>query len=153
MKNKIDIEEIRKKPNRTTLVIVNEISKLFRESMMQDNIDPIMKERTARLMLLYLSFKDGVNQQELVYVTQMKGSTVSIAVKKLEEAGYVKRVPSDHDMRSMNVFITKKGKEIAEETKNFLCEKDKKIMKGIPERDIRTAKYVLEKMLDNLIEL
>lgn len=153
IKTKFDVEEMRKNPARSTLMIVNEISKLFDENMMKHNENPIMKEKTARLILAHLSHKDGVPQQELVKITQMKGSTVSVAVTKMENAGYIKRIPSEYDMRSVNIFLTKKGKEISDKTKALLDEKDKKIMQGISDRDIRVAKYVLEKMLDNLVEL
>ena len=149
--NKYDIEKIRENPNRTVLMIANEVIKLFEEKIAKTDT-VMLKEKTARLILAYLSRKDGVTQHELVKITQMKGSTVSVAITKMEEAGYVKRVPDDYDMRATRVFITKKGKEISDEQKMLLDKTDAEIMKGISERDIRVAKYVLEKMLDNIIE-
>ena len=45
-----------------------------------------------------------------------------------------------------------KGLEISNSHKNLLSKTDETIMKDIPERDERGAMYVLEKMLDNLVE-
>ena len=100
----------------------------------------------------YLSRYDGATQHELVKATQMKGSTVSVAITKMEKEGFVKRVQDEYDMRATRVFLTKKGLEISNSHKNLLSKTDETIMKDIPERDERVAMYVLEKMLDNLVE-
>ncbi len=149
--NKEDIEKIRQNPNRTLLMMANEVTKLFDEKISKSDTT-MLKEKTARFILAYLLYKDGVTQHELVKITQMKGSTVSVAITKMEENGFVKRVPDEYDMRATRVFITKKGKEISEEHKRLIDKTDAEIMRGISERDIRVAKYVFEKMLDNLIE-
>ncbi len=151
--NKESIEEIRQNPNRTVLMMVNELSKLFEDSIIQDKEIPLLKEKTARLILAYLAINDGVTQQQLVKVTQMKGSTVSVAVTKMENEGYIVRKSNEYDMRSVKIHLTKKGRALSDEAKRFLDQKDSKIMHGIAERDIRIAKYVLEKMIDNLLDL
>jgi DNA-binding MarR family transcriptional regulator len=70
----------------------------------------------------------------------------------MEKEGFVKRVQDEYDMRATRVFLTKKGLEISNSHKNLLSKTDEAIMKDIPERDERVAMYVLEKMLDNLVE-
>ena len=83
----------------------------------------------------------------------MKGSTVSVAVTKMEDEGYLVRKSNENDMRSVKIYLTKKGRMLSDRTKNYLEQIDSKIMYGIAERDIRITKYVLEKMIDNLLEL
>ena len=151
MKKK-DIEALRENPNRSVLMIVNEISKIFEESIMKNEEILFLKEKTARMILAHLSHHNGVTQNELVRATQMKGSTVSVSINRLEEQGYVKREPHPYDMRATLVYLTKKGIELSEKTKKIFDSRDQEIMHGISERDIRTTKYVLEKMLDNLVE-
>ena len=150
--NRQDIDRIRENPNRTLLMVVNEVSKLFEDSMIKEQSISILKEKTARLILAHLSRNNGVPQQELVKVTQMKGSTVSIAISKMEAQGYLKRENNEYDMRSVRIFLTEKGRRLSDEVEKLLSAKDEKIMHGISEKDIKNAKYVLEKMLDNLIE-
>ena len=149
--NKLDIEKLRENPNRTLLMVANEVIKLFEDKISKK--DTVMfKDKTARLIFAHLSRNDGATQHELVAATQMKGSTVSVAVTKMENEGFVKRVQDEYDMRATRVFITKKGKEVSDSHKKLLDETDLSLMKDIPERDVRVAKYVLEKMLDNLAE-
>jgi DNA-binding MarR family transcriptional regulator len=149
---KQDLETIRENTNRTVLMMINEISKFFEDEMIKNKDFAILKDKTARHILSYLSSNDGATQQELVVVSQMKGSTVSVAVRKLETEGYLQRETNEYDMRSVKVYLTKKGRELSEKIKNHLNSRDEKIMHGISPKDIRTAKYVLEKMIDNMID-
>ena len=147
-----DLDYLRNKQKRTPLTVVNQLSKSFEDSMMKIVDIPLLKEKTARIVLLYLSFNDGASQNELVKITQMKGSTVSVAVSKLESLGLVKREQSEHDLRAVRVCLTDKGRKQEQEIEEILREKEEKIMKGISERDMKTTIYVLEQMLDNLAE-
>lgn len=149
--NKLDLEKLRENPNRTLLMIANELIKLFEDEISKKEV-VMFKDKTSRLILAYLSMWDGATQHELVKATQMKGSTVSVAITKMENEGYVKRIQDEYDMRATRVYITKKGLEISTEHKRLLDSIDSSLMTDIPERDIRVARYVLEKMLDNLIE-
>ncbi|MBE6624224.1 MAG: winged helix-turn-helix transcriptional regulator [Ruminococcaceae bacterium] len=149
--NKLDLEKLRENPNRTLLMIANELIKLFENEISKKEV-VMFKDKTSRLILAYLSMWDGATQHELVKATQMKGSTVSVAITKMENEGYVKRVQDEYDMRATRVYITKKGLEISTEHKRLLDSIDSSLMTDISERDIRVARYVLEKMLDNLIE-
>ena len=149
--NKLDLEKLRENPNRTLLMIANELIKLFEDEISKKEV-VMFKDKTSRLILAYLSIWDGATQHELVKATQMKGSTVSVAITKMENEGYVKRVQDEYDMRATRVYITKKGLEISTEHKRLLDSIDSSLMTDISERDIRVARYVLEKMLDNLIK-
>jgi len=149
--NKLDLEKLRENPNRTLLMIANELIKLFENEISKKEV-VMFKDKTSRLILAYLSMWDGATQHELVKATQMKGSTVSVAITKMENEGYVKRVQDEYDMRATRVYITKKGLEISTKHKKLLDSIDSSLMTDISERDIRVARYVLEKMLDNLIE-
>lgn len=149
--NKNKLDEIRENPNRTLLMMVNEVSKAFEDSVLKNKEILFMTDKTSRNILAYLSHKRVTNQQELVRFTQMKASTVSVAITKMQELGYVKREPSESDMRSVKISLTKKGLETSDLINKSLKERDESIMKGISEKDIRTAKYVLEKMLDNIV--
>ena len=108
---KQDLETIRENTNRTVLMMINEISKFFEDEMIKNKDFAILKDKTARHILSHLSSNDGATQQELVVVSQMKGSTVSVAVRKLETEGYLQRETNEYDMRSVKVYLTKKGRE------------------------------------------
>lgn len=148
---KDELEYLRKNQKRTPLVIANQLSKVFEDLMIKKVENPILKEKTARISLIYLSYKNGVTQQELVRVTQMKASTVSNAIRKMETQGLVTKEENEHDMRSVKIYITSEGRKLALKTEKTLKEIEKKIMSGIAPKDVSVARYVMEKMIDNLI--
>ena len=149
---KIDeLQYLRKNQKRTPLVITNQISKVYEDLMIKRVENPILKDKTVRTALIYLSYKNGVTQQELVKVTQMRPSTVSIAIAKMEAQGLVIKENSEHDMRAVKISITSDGRLLATKTEKALKEIEKSIMSGISPRDADVAIYVMEKMLDNLI--
>ncbi len=135
---------------KTVLMLVNELSKLFDDMMGKCPENIFFNEKTSRLIIMMLSMNDGLTQSELVELTHMKGSTVSVAITKLEGLGYVKRVENPYDMRSVKVYLTSKGRDLDETMRKLLNEKDEKIMEGITQKEIRITASVLAQMLENI---
>lgn len=146
-----DFKDIMKfNEERTLLMVINEIAKVFDDIMSQCPENLFATDKTPRLILMLLSFKDGMTQSELVNATHMKGSTVSIAINKLEEMGLVRRVDNPADKRSYRIFLTEKGINYNYNIENVLKEKDLLSVKGIAPKDIKSAMNVLNTILDNL---
>jgi DNA-binding MarR family transcriptional regulator len=82
--------------------------------------------------------------------SHMKGSTVSVAINKLEELGLVRRVGNPADKRSYRIFLTEKGIIYNDNIEYVLKEKDELSVKGIAPKDIKSAMNVLNTILDNL---
>ena len=99
---------------------------------------------------MILSHNDGISQSELVKGTHMKGSTVSIAISKLEEMGYIVRENNPHDLRSVKVYLTEKGRQLNSRIREIIKDKEELIMSGISPKELRITTFVLETMLDNL---
>lgn len=145
-----EIEYLRKNQKRTPLIVANQFAKAYENLMLETSEASILKDKTARTILIYLSYRNGVTQRELVKATQMKGSTVSIALSKLEENGLIIKEENEFDMRSVRILITEKGREVETKIEVLLKDIEKKIMKGISEKDAKIAVCVLEQMLENL---
>ena len=56
--------------------------------------------------------KDNISIQELAQETQLKKSTLTSMLDRLEEAGHIKRVPSESDRRKIMIQTTQKDKEL-----------------------------------------
>ena len=134
---------------KTALMLVNEISKVFDGIMAKCPENVFFNEKTSRLIIMILSHRDGLTQSELVKATHMKGSTVSVAITKMEETGYVKRLNNQYDLRSVRVYLTEKGRELNDTMMRIIKEVDNEIMKGISPREARAALSVLYTMLNN----
>ena len=137
---------------RTLLMVINEIAKVFDDIMSKCPENLFATDKTPRLILMLLSYKDGMTQSELMKATHMKGSTVSIAINKLEELGLVRRLDNPADKRSYRIFLTEKGINYNDSIENVLREKDELSVKGIAPKEMKSAMNVLNTILDNLIE-
>ena len=137
---------------RTLLMVINEIAKVFDDIMSKCPENLFATDKTPRLILMLLSYKDGMTQSELMKATHMKGSTVSIAINKLEELGLVRRADNPADKRSYRIFLTENGINYNDSIEKVLKEKDELSVKGIAPKEMKSAMNVLNTILDNLIE-
>ena len=146
-----DFKDIMKfNEERTLLMVINEIAKVFDDLLSKCPENLFSTDKTPRLILMLLSFKDGMTQSELMKATHMKGSTVSVAINKLEELGLVRRVDNPADKRSYRIFLTEKGIIYNDNIEDVLKKKDELSVKGIAPKDIKSAMNVLNTILDNL---
>ena len=146
-----DFKDIMKfNEERTLLMVINEIAKVFDDLLSKCPENLFSTDKTPRLILMLLSFKDGMTQSELMKATHMKGSTVSVAINKLEELGLVRRVDNPVDKRSYRIFLTEKGIIYNDNIEDVLKKKDELSVKGIAPKDIKSAMNVLNTILDNL---
>ncbi|MBQ9744979.1 MAG: winged helix-turn-helix transcriptional regulator [Clostridia bacterium] len=135
---------------KTAMMLVNEISKIFDGILAKCPENIFFNEKTSRLIIMILSHRDGLTQSQLVKETHMKGSTVSVAITKMENMGYVKRINNQYDMRSVRIYLTEKGRNLNETMMKIVTELDEQIMKGISPREARAALSVLNTMLINV---
>ena len=98
------------------LLLINRISKTFHREMRkvcEENRVPV----GYRSLLFHLGHHNECSQKELVEKTELKSSTVSIALDKMERDGYIERRRDGKDGRVILVCLTDKGKEINRKNK------------------------------------
>jgi len=135
---------------KTVLNLINEISKIF-ENIIADHPEMNeLSEKTTRLILMQLSSSDGLTQSQLVKATHMKGSTVSLAINKMEESGYVVRENNPYDMRSVRVYITRRGMELSDKIRNTIAEIEENALKGLTKKDENNISVLLSLILSNI---
>ena len=67
------------------------LSKVYEEKISEITNDKFLNQKATRFILAVLSRENGLTQNDLVRVTHMKGSTISITLSKLEEKGMILR--------------------------------------------------------------
>lgn len=85
--------------------------------------------------MLELSRCPGLTQQELGSAINLRKSTVSRLVGKLERRGWVNRVRSSNDRRAVQVSLTEAGDEAAQRMATARAKKMDRILEAIPEGD------------------
>ena len=135
---------------KTPLYLINEISKIFEDIISKHPEMNELSEKTSRLILMQLSSSDGLTQSQLVKATHMKGSTVSLAINKMEENGYVVRENNPYDMRSVRVYITRRGMELSEKIRGIIGKIEESVLKDLTKKDENNLTSLLELMLSNI---
>ena len=64
------------------------------------------------VLLFELAIRDGRTQAQLATAASCEAPTVTMAVRKLEAAGLISRVRSEHDNRAVLVSLTDAGHEL-----------------------------------------
>ncbi len=149
---KIDCKtEICRKIEENPVMILNSIARLFDAKARASGVFPEALPHSSRMLLRILARRDGVSQIELVDMTHLSKPTVSLALKKMEETGLVKRECDDKDARISKVYLTEKGKTLNEQNFNTLQEIDRFVMRGLSKDEIKQVTEILLKMRENLL--
>lgn len=135
----------------TPPMLVNEIARLFHAKMRSYELDGVMTQDSARLIMRALAFEDGCSQLDLVRRTHLKAPTVSVTLRRMEEEGLVVREPNAMDMRVICVRLSEKGKQHNREIFKRLQTVDGELMQGFSEEETATLLQFLERMRDNIL--
>ena len=138
-------------PRPTPPMLVNEISRLFGARMRTYDIEGVMTQDSARLIMRALLHKDGCSQLELVRQTHLTPPTVSVTLRRMESEGLVLRRQNELDQRAVCVFLTEKGKAHNEEIRKRLQALDAELMRDFSAEEIELLRKMLERMRDNIL--
>lgn len=96
--------------------------------------------------------EQGISQFRLAEETQLTHSTTTndLAVMEFEELSY-RRIDAK-DARLVHTYITDKGRRHLELLEQAYTETEKRMLRGISAADKRTARRIMKRMLDNLME-
>lgn len=85
---------------------------------------------------------------ELSLRTRRSKPSVTIAVDKLEEKGYVRRVQADDDRRSFHIRLTEKGKRFSELKKTTEHKMYEKISNALTDEEIRQFIGIIQRVFN-----
>ena len=107
--------------------------------------------RSQHRMIMYLARRnEPVSQKELAEEFEISPAAVAVACKKLEGLGFITREASPSDNRVNNLLVTKKGKELADESRRVFCNIDTSMFSDFSEEELSSFISCLEKMQKNL---
>lgn len=128
------------------LLLINRISKTFHREMRkvcEENGVPI----GYRSLLVHLGHHNACSQKELVEKTELKPSTVSIALDKMERDGYIERRRDGKDGRVIWVCLTDKGMEINRKNKEKIDILEQQFAATVTSEEERELARLLTKLL------
>ena len=143
----------RKELSDTPIKFCNEISRLFRMQMRQnDTSEGVMSQPGAHLVLSMLAVCDGITQLELVKATHLRPPTVSVILQKMEAEGLVERKSDEHDRRAVRVTLTEAGRVLDRKNIEMIRALDSVALCDLSEDEIAALMVILPKIRNNLLQ-
>ncbi len=97
-----------------------------------------------------LSTEDGLNQKEIGEKLNIKPSTVTVMINRMEKAELVKRVQDKKDLRVSKIYLQQKGIDLKDDIINIGKQVNSEIFKGFSEKEKENIKSYLERISENL---
>ncbi len=99
-------------------------------------------------LLIKIYNNEGIIQEQLAQNFHLNESTITRNLKKLEDKGFIERIP---EKRTKRIEITGKGAKTAQKVMDYDEEWDSKIKEIIGQREYDNFKNALRKISEELI--
>lgn len=139
------------KKEKKPFMLINELAKIFHGEM-RSLAEKSGLNESYRHLLFHIAHHDGINQLELVRITHLKPSTISVTVQRMEAEGYLVRRQDEYDARVMRLYLTDKGREFDEKSYSLVQKIDEKAVKGFTQLEVKTLLSLLTRVEENLAE-
>lgn len=100
-------------------------------------------------IIMFLKFQGSATIGEIAKETGTKPSTISVSVKRMEKAGFVKRRQSKADGRITEILLTPKGQAVPENIHHKMEAEEKMLTNGLTEDEINILSDLLDKIIEN----
>lgn len=104
------------------------------------------------LIMAILWEQEGVSQNEIALRLNKDKSSVARMIVTLEKKGYIHRTICQKDRRSIEVFLTKKGKMLGKDVMPINQNIINTISKGMTEEEVTQLQRLLTKVRENVAE-
>lgn len=101
-------------------------------------------------LLSIIKENNGATQNELASILNVKYSSMSERLNKLESLGYIEKGVDQNNQKYKRVYITPLGRKAVTQANKTLNEFDEKLYKGFTKKDRKQLEEYLEKMLINI---
>ncbi len=106
---------------------------------------PMMHPGQGGLLMLILK-KEPVAQKELVEILDIRPSSLSELLKKLEAKGLIARTPDEQDKRNVVVALTPQGRKLAEQTADSREDLQARLFAALSEDELKQFDALLAKL-------
>lgn len=93
---------------------------------------------------------DGQTQQSLADVSNKNKASITHLIDNLEKRKLVVRKSDNEDRRNKKIYLTKEGEELQSSLSKIVKKTIRQATEGIDKKELKYAKKVLKKMVDNL---
>lgn len=102
--------------------------------------------------LLFVIKEHGHSQKEVAQCLHISDATLSIRIKRLEEAGYIIREQNPQDKRHSTVRLSKLGEEYLENCKDKMRHMEEVCSRGLTKEDHDAVLHMIDMIIKNMEE-
>ena len=131
--------------------LCHEISRLSSARVRGANIEGIMSQHGARLVLSALVIENGASQRRIAEITHLSPPTVSVILRNMQDEGIVELSADTDDKRQMRVTLTDYGREVDRRAIEKIKQTDSLALEGLSEQECDILMSLLNRMRENLL--
>ena len=134
-----------------TQLLVNQVLHLYIQRSMHLLLD--LKIHPGQCGMLWgLSQNDGLSQKELASKMGITPPSITVMIRKMEAEDLIEKHQDEKDQRITRIYITEKGRKIAENMDDALHQMEKEAFANMSEQEIMLLHRLLLQMKENLIK-
>lgn len=101
-------------------------------------------------MIKLVGNQEGLSQKEIAKFLNTKPSTVTVSLKRMENAGLIERRADEKDQRVTRIYLSRQGQDIYAKMKVMVEHNEKHLLRGFTESEMCLLQRFLKQMLENL---
>jgi len=98
---------------------------------------------------MLLARKQNIIQETLVRHYHLDKGTIARAVRKLEDAGYIRRITDPDNRRAVRLFLTEKGEQVIPTLQAINHEWETRISSGLTAEEQATLRRLMKTVAQN----
>lgn len=101
-------------------------------------------------LLILIAENDGIMQRDLAEKMDVRPSSMTEMITKMEKAGFISRQQDERDQRIMHIFLTEKGKSSVEDSQKNDIMLTASLFQGLTDEEITEMLRLTEKLSAHL---
>ncbi len=101
-------------------------------------------------ILMELNYHGSMSQRELAQHIQVTPATISGALKRMEKAALVRRIPDLNDARVTQVELTEQGRELVYKARRIFDDVASEMVEGLDDEVVEVLESAVQTMQSNL---
>jgi MarR family transcriptional regulator, temperature-dependent positive regulator of motility len=116
---------------------------------LNDRLRPLGLSAGQFPVLMLLAREQNIMQDALVRHYHVDKGTIARAVRKLEDAGYLRRITDPGNRRAVRLFLTEKGEQVVPVLQAIDRDWEERITGGISQKDHGLLKSLMRTVAEN----
>lgn len=146
------MENCCKEPNTPNHKALKSLMKIFRlhRLAIERRVRQTGVYRSQHQILMFIAANPDATQKEIARLHETSPATIAVSLKKLEKAGYIRRVVDQEDNRCNRLQVTEKGQLVVNQSYVIFRQIEEEMFAGFSQEDFRDLDQFLGRINRNI---